>query len=73
MPHVCATVRYDHCIAGQCRTSLIHNLDIANRHDSYEITDRKRGTTITNVKRENGSTTTVITQQPQSTYQPMGR
>jgi hypothetical protein len=29
-------------------------------------------TTITNVKREDGSTTTVITQQPQSTYQPMG-
>jgi hypothetical protein len=30
-------------------------------------------TTVTSVKRENGSTTTVITQQPQTTYQPMGR
>ena len=30
-------------------------------------------TTITNVRREDGSTTTVITQQPQSTYQPMGQ
>src|SRR4051812_38137387 len=29
-------------------------------------------TTITNVKRDNGSLTTIITQQPQSTYQPMG-
>ena len=30
-------------------------------------------TTITNVKRENGSSTTVIMQQPQTTYQPMGQ
>ena len=30
-------------------------------------------TTITNIKREDGSKTTVITQQPQSTYQPMGQ
>jgi hypothetical protein len=29
-------------------------------------------TTIINVKRDNGSLTTIITQQPQSTYQPMG-
>ena len=29
-------------------------------------------TTVTNVRREDGSTTTIITQQPQSAYQPMG-
>src|SRR3954470_21496902 len=37
-----ATVRHDHCIAGQCGISLIHDLDIADRergHDSYEITN----------------------------------
>jgi len=30
-------------------------------------------TTVTSIKRENGSTTTAIIQRPQSTYQPMGR
>jgi hypothetical protein len=30
-------------------------------------------TTVTNIKREDGSMTTIIVQQPQSTYQPMGQ
>jgi len=41
-----------------------------------DITKSQTGSadvTVTDVKRENGSRTTVITQEPQSSYQPMGQ
>jgi hypothetical protein len=44
--------------------------------DDTTVTKSQTGdadVTVTDVKRENGSRTTVITQQPPSSYQPMGQ
>jgi len=44
--------------------------------DDTTVTKSQTGNadvTVTDVKREDGSRTTVITQQPQTTYQPMGQ
>ena len=40
-----ATVRHDHCVAGQCgpASSTTSTSQTGKGHDSYEITDRERG------------------------------
>jgi hypothetical protein len=51
---------------------LPENGSAASTATSTTATPGYTETTVTSVKREDGSATTVVTQQPQSTYQPLG-